>query len=126
MVRGRQPLWEHPVQRSTFSSAAVVFAAAACLPAAFAGAQKSDLSVSPFVSFLPATSGSNPLAGLALTIAGDAGFGFRASGHLALENPTSTGGFGSATSVRPWGVDADAILSLGRAFGGYNRSLAPF
>lgn len=108
------------------SSAAFVIAAVAS-PLVPAMAQRSDLSVSPFVSFLP-TVGSNPLAGLALTLAGDGGFGIRASGHLSLENTNrSTSVSLSNSTMRPWGADADAILSIGgRAFGGSNRTFAPF
>jgi hypothetical protein len=87
-------------------------------------AQQSDLAISPFVSFLP-SAGTNPLAGLALTLAGDAGFGIRASAHLALEN-YDNGGFQTSSAFRPWGADADAILSVGgRAFGA-SRGFAPF
>src|SRR5215203_2450982 len=117
-IRGRvQPLREKPVYRTTavLSSAAVVIAAVAT-PFVPVLAQKSDLSVSPFVSFLPAV-GSNPLAGLALTLAGDGGFGIRASGHVSLENTSrSTSLSISNSSTRPWGADADAMLSIpGRA-----------
>jgi cell wall-associated NlpC family hydrolase len=94
-------------------------------PAAAVAAQQSDLSVSPFVSFLP-SAGASPLAGLAIALAGDAGFGLRASAHLALENANNTG-FGTGSSIRPWGADADAVYSIGgRAFGSYNRTFAPF
>jgi hypothetical protein len=111
------------VQRSSFPSVAA-FSVAIVAPFASGAAQQSDLAISPFVSFLPAA-GSNPLAGLALTLAGDAGFGIRASAHLALENYNTTG-FGTSTDFRPWGADADALLSVGgRAFGS-NRGFAPF
>jgi cell wall-associated NlpC family hydrolase len=87
-------------------------------------AQQSDLAISPFVSFLP-SAGTNPLAGLALTLAGDAGFGVRASAHMALDNYDNAG-FQTSNAFRPWGADADAILSVGgRAFGSA-RSFAPF
>jgi cell wall-associated NlpC family hydrolase len=124
-LRARQTPSEHPVPRSTLSSATVVAGVIAAFPVAQATSQQSDVSISPFVTFLPAT-GSNPLAGLALTLAGDAGFALRASGHLSLEN-TNSAGFGNASYMRPWGADADAMLSIGgRAFGGYNRTFAPF
>lgn len=116
------------MQRTTpVLSSAVAIIAAVATPLVPAKAQKSDLAVSPFVSFLP-TVGSNPLAGLALTLAGDGGFGIRAGGNLALENTNrSTSLSLSNSATRPWGADADAILSIGgRAFGGSNRTFAPF
>lgn len=106
-------------------SSTAVFAAAVAAPLSSAIAQKSDLAVSPFVSFLPAV-GGNPLAGLAMTIAGDGGFAVRASGHLSLEN-SSSASLGAGGNIRPWGADADVVWSIGgRSFGGYNRSFAPF
>jgi hypothetical protein len=43
-----------------------------------------------------------------------------------LDNSNATT-FGSSTTIRPWGADADAMLSIGgRAFGGYNRTFTPF
>jgi cell wall-associated NlpC family hydrolase len=108
-------------------SSAVPVLAAMATPVVPALAQQSNLSVSPFVSFLP-TVGSNPLAGLALTLAGDGGFAIRGSANVSLEN-TNTGSPMSLSNstMRPWGADADAILSIGgRAFGGYNRTFAPF
>jgi len=105
------------------SSAALVLAAVA--PLSLASAQQTDLTVSPFVSYLPAM-GSNPLAGLALTLVGDGGLGIRASGNVSLQNQNA-GTLGFSNSMRPWGADADAILSVGgRRFGGSSRSLAPF
>src|SRR5205823_1981154 len=92
-------------------------------PVASSVGQQSDLAISPFVSFLP-SAGSSPLAGLALTLAGDAGFGLRASAHLALDNSNNVT---YRSSMRPWGADLDAMLSVGgRAFGGINRTVAPF
>jgi cell wall-associated NlpC family hydrolase len=105
-------------------SSVVAISVAIVAPLASGAAQQSDLVISPFVSFLP-SAGSNPLAGLALTLAGDAGFGIRASANVALEN-YNDGGFGASTAFRPWGADADAVFSLGgRAFG-TGRGLAPF
>ncbi len=46
-------------------------------------AQRSDVSVSPFVSFLP-VGGASPLAGMALALAGNGAFGVRGSAGLAL------------------------------------------
>jgi hypothetical protein len=110
------------VHRSTL--AAFFVSTAVALPIGTAFAQQSDLSVSPFVSFLP-SAGTSPLAGLALTLAGNTGFGLRASGHLALENSSATG-FGAAGTMRPWGADADAMLFLGGGPSGFSRTIAPF
>jgi cell wall-associated NlpC family hydrolase len=81
-----------------------------------AAAQQSDVTISPFVSFLP-SAGTSPLAGLALTLAGHGGLGLRASGHLALEN-SNTSAFSASGTMRPWGADADAMFILG-ARGGF-------
>lgn len=109
------------MHRPSLASVAVL---ATLVVPSLATAQQSDLSISPFVSFLPA-GGGNPLAGLALTLAGDGGLGLRASGHLALQNNSQNNGIGPAASLRPWGADADAVLALGRAFGG-GRTITPF
>jgi cell wall-associated NlpC family hydrolase len=119
------------VDRTTHLSRAVVVTAVfagslvVALPLSRAGAQQSDLSVSPFVSFLPAT-GASPLAGLGLTLAGNGGLALRASGHLSLDNQHNSTMIGGP-SLRPWGADADAVLFLGgRYMGTYRRTLAPF
>jgi cell wall-associated NlpC family hydrolase len=112
-----------PSFASASASASAVIAAALLTPS-LAAAQQSDLAISPFVSFLPAV-GGNPLAGLAFTLAGNGGLGLRGSAHVALDNSPNSG-LGASSSIRPWGADADAVFSLGRAFGGYSRGLAPF
>jgi cell wall-associated NlpC family hydrolase len=105
--------------------AAVVLpsAVAVTLPGA-ASAQSSDVTVAPFVAFLP-TTGASPLAGLAITLAGTGPIALRASGHLSLENtngPTFTG-----AAIRPWGADADAVLFLGRrGFAEYRGGITPY
>ena len=108
------------------STALRALAAAALLaPSATALAQQTNVTVSPFVSFLPAT-GASPLAGLAITIAGNSGLALRASGHLSLENTNNVGVFG-APSIRPWGADADAVLFLGgRSYAGAPRGITPY
>src|SRR4051812_19920723 len=90
--RGRAlPRRVHPpgalVNRPFLYRATTVVAASLAAVAAptLIGAQQSDLTVSPFVTFLP-TGGASPLAGLALTMAGNGGLALRASGHLSLEN----------------------------------------
>jgi cell wall-associated NlpC family hydrolase len=116
------------VSRTTTLRAASTFVATTLAAAPFgsAFAQQSDLAISPFVSFLP-SAGASPLAGLALTIAGNSGFGVRGSAHLSLQDPNTNGQFNTLATYRPWGADADLVLSIGgRAFGGYNRTFAPF
>lgn len=111
--------------RSTRAIASAALVAAVATPLLPVWAQQSNVSVSPFVTILP-TTGSNPLAGLALTLAGDAVFGLRASGQMALENQTN-GSLSLNNSRRPWAVDADAILTIdGRLLGGVGRRFAPF
>jgi cell wall-associated NlpC family hydrolase len=108
------------------SAIGATIAMAAAAPIARLAAQQSDLQVSPFVTFMP-TAGASPLAGLALTMAGNGGLALRASGHLSLENSNSTATFGGAAAMRPWGADADAVLFLGgRYLGGYERTLSPY
>ena len=104
------------MHRTTLLTAALL-SPALLSPISIAIAQQSNVTISPFVSFLP-SAGSSPLAGLALTLAGNGGFGLRASGHMALDN--SNNAFANPGSIRPWGADADAVLSLG------SRGFAPF
>ncbi len=104
------------------SAAAIAIAAFLLAPLSFLGAQQTDLSVSPFVSFLP-TAGASPLAGLALTVAGNGPLALRASGHMSLENQNNNS-FTGAPSLRPWGADADLMMYL--SGGGYRRTIAPY
>jgi len=55
------------VNRPTFAHSAAFFAAAIAIPCSSVLAQQSDVSLSPFVSFLPAT-GASPMAGLAIML----------------------------------------------------------
>src|SRR5438552_1735863 len=104
---------------------ALGFAAIVAIPITSAAAQQSDLSVSPFIGFLP-SAGTSPLAGLALTLGGSGAFALRGSANLALEN-SNTGATGSNGRIRPWGVDADAMFLFGgRGRGSYSRSIQPF
>jgi hypothetical protein len=95
-------------------AAAVVLILTACaIPAV--SAQGTDLSLSPYASFLAPT-GRSPLAGLSLSLAGSPGFALRLNGRTALRN-TSPGGAGHA-SIPPWGADIDAVFALsGAPFG---------
>lgn len=106
------------MQRSSLAlPVASLVACALATPAARASAQQSDLAISPFVTFLPA-SGASPLAGLALTLGGGSGFAVRAGANVSLENSNNSGVLQSGGS-RPWGADADAMLRLGRSFAPY-------
>jgi len=112
------------VNRPTFAHSAAFFAAAIAIPCSSVLAQQSDVSLSPFVSFLPAT-GASPMAGLAIALSGSGSFALRGSGHLALENSNASSLYGTNT-FRPWGADADAVLFLGGHSYGYSRTFAPF
>lgn len=91
-------------------------------PVVAVSAQRSDLAVTPFVSFLP-SGGASPLAGLALTLGGNSGLAFRASGNLALQSANNSASL--STDSRPWGADADAMFLIGRN-DGISRSITPF
>ncbi|MEP6496265.1 MAG: hypothetical protein ABJF01_26595 [bacterium] len=103
--------------------AAISACAAATAPIAPLLAQGSDVSISPFVSFLP-TSGRSPLPGFALTIAGTPTFGLRLNARTALRK-TNVGEVGTGSRIPPWGADADAVFALsGHPFGSSNRSVS--
>jgi cell wall-associated NlpC family hydrolase len=111
--------------RAARATRSVALAATALAVPFVVGAQQGDVSLSPFVTFLP-TGGASPLAGLALTMAGNSGLALRASGHVALENRDAVGSF-DAPTTRPWGADADAVLFLGgRGSMGYGRAISPY
>lgn len=112
-----------------FSVRPALGAALLAATAATAGAQQPDVSVSPFVTFLP-TGSASPMTGLSLTLA-TGPFALRAGGHISLQDrgpvsvpppPTSSATTGTTTSsttttttttatsaVRPWGADVDAL-----------------
>ena len=112
------------MSRTTLPLGAALLATAAAATPTLLAAQQADVSVTPFVSFLP-TTGASPLAGLALTLAGNSGLALRASGHVSLESQNDNSVIGGP-SLRPWGADADAVLFLGRALSGMQRSISPF
>jgi cell wall-associated NlpC family hydrolase len=113
------------VHRPKLASIAAFLAAAVATPCSLALAQQSDVTISPFVSFLPAT-GASPLAGLAIALAGNGGLALRGSGHLALESSNASTFYGTNT-FRPWGADADVMFFLGgHSSGGFNRAFSPF
>ena len=112
------------MKRSILAHPASVLALSALVPLATAAAQQSEVAVSPFVTFLP-TAGASPLAGLALTLAGNGGLALRASGHVSLENNNNS--LNATNSLRPWGGDVDAVLFIGgRYFGGHDHALSPY
>lgn len=103
----------------------VLSTTALVVPLVAAAAQQTDVSLSPFVTFLP-TGGASPLAGLALTMAGNSGLALRASGHMSLGNTnTNLNSLNNGPTLRPWGADADVILFLGGRGGG-QRSISPY
>jgi len=71
-------------------------------------AQQPDITLNPFVTFLPA--GQGPMTGLALMVTGGP-FSLRAGGHISLQDHSLLPA-GSSTTMRPWGADADAISYL--------------
>lgn len=78
------------------------------LDASSIAAQLPGVSLSPFVTFLP-TGSANPMAGLALAIAGGP-LALRGSGHLSVQEHNAAAPAG--VTSRPWGADADAVASL--------------
>jgi cell wall-associated NlpC family hydrolase len=91
-----------------FSISSVLAAVAVTATVAHANAQQPDITLNPFVTFLPA--GQGPMTGLALMMTGGP-FSLRAGGHISLRDGTVLPG-GSSASMRPWGADADAISYL--------------
>jgi hypothetical protein len=80
---------------------------------AIADAQQPQVSLSPFVTFLP-TESARPMAGLSLMFTGGP-LALRAGGHLSLKDrgiTTATGTETSVATLRPWGADADALAFL--------------
>jgi hypothetical protein len=118
-----EPFPESPVPRTLTFRLPQLLLAGIAAPVVAASAQRSDLAVTPFVSFLPSTGGS-PLAGLALTLGGNGGLAFRASGNFALQNTTNSS-TAVSTDTRPWGADADAMFLFSRN-DGLSRSITPF
>jgi hypothetical protein len=105
-------------------SVLVVCLGLAIAPVVALGAQQSDVSFSPFINF--PGSGLSPVAGASLTLAGNTTFGLRGGAHIALQNRDSSLVPRSGW-IRPWGADADALISMGgRAFGAVNRSPSAF
>ena len=90
--------------RFSISSALGAVTVSATLAAA--NAQQPDITLNPFVTLLPA--GAGPMTGLALMLTGGP-FSLRAGGHISLQDH---GAIPGATSMRPWGADADAISYL--------------
>jgi cell wall-associated NlpC family hydrolase len=114
----------HPRSAAALARRSFVLSTTAIVaPLVAAGAQQTDVSLSPFVTFMP-TGGASPLAGLALTMAGNSGLALRASGHMSLQNQNYSSL--NATAIRPWGADVDAVLFLGGRGVGGRRTLSPY
>jgi hypothetical protein len=91
----------------------------------FAAGGQSNVTVSPFVSYVPSAT-SNPLAGFSLTFGGTTGLALRSGAEISISKPDTTVITGH---YRPWGADADAMLFLGGLGGGatvFSRSLSPY
>lgn len=69
-----------------------------------------DLSLGPFVAFLPSGS-PGPMTGLALTLAAGP-LALRGGGHLSLQDRGALSASSNASTTRSWGADADAIAFL--------------
>ena len=129
-----------------FSICPNVAAAAIAATIATAGAQqpdeaprapiRPDVSLSPFVAFLP-RGNAGPMTGLALMLSSGP-LALRAGGHLSLQDrgapsvsssapnsaPSSASSYASTT--RSWGADADAIAFLETISYGDLMSFAPY
>src|SRR4029078_3644294 len=73
-----------------------------------ASAQQTGVTLSPFVTFLP-TGSASPMAGLSIAVAGGT-LALRGGGHLSLQEKSATAS--NAVTMRPWGLDADAMAYL--------------
>jgi len=117
--------------RFTFSSAAAI-AVAALMPTSESEAQ-SNVTVSPFVSYVPSAA-TNPLAGMSLTFGGTTGLALRTSADVSLSSPRvadSANANGYTGGARPWAADADVMLLLSSLFGGggptaFNHTFSPY
>ena len=95
------------------------------LPVLTAAAQ-SNVTVSPFASYVPSAA-VNPLAGFGLTFGGTTGLALRSSAQLSISNPDSAAQ--ARGGNRPWGADADIMLflgGLGRGYTMFDRTLNPY
>lgn len=82
--------------------------AALAVTSAVLGAQQPDVSLSPFLTLSHGTVG--PMTGLALGISAGP-IAIRGGAHLSLQDRSTTGN-PSASTMRPWGADADAVAYL--------------
>lgn len=83
-----------------------------------------DFSLSPFVSFLPSGSAAT-MSGLALTFASGP-IALRGSGHISIRDRSALNSTGYASTVRPWGADADALAYLESISYGDLMSFTPY
>ena len=93
-----------------FSIRSVLGVASVVVFTAAAGAQQPDVSLSPFVSFLPAGT-AGPMTGLSLMFSGGP-LALRAGGHIALQDRAPVSSSAAGVTMRPWGADADAVAYL--------------
>jgi NlpC/P60 family len=93
-----------------FSICPALGAAAIAASLATAGAQQPDVSLSPFVTFLP-TGSAGPMTGLAITFTGGS-LALRAGAHISLQDRSGISATSAAANLRLWGADADAIAYL--------------
>jgi hypothetical protein len=79
------------------------------------GAQRSEMSISPFVA-LPRTEGLGRAAGLAFTVAANPDLALRFGGQVALKN-TYAGSEPIPSALPPWAAEIDALGPIsGRPF----------
>jgi hypothetical protein len=101
-----------PMRQRRF--AVMLIFAAAAFPAGLR-AQRSDMSLSPFMA-LPRTEGLGRAAGLAFTIAQNPDLALRFGGQVALKN-TYAGSERVASSLPPWAAEIDMLGPIsGRPF----------
>jgi cell wall-associated NlpC family hydrolase len=92
-----------------FSRFSVLGAAAIAVSGAVIGAQQPDVALSPFITF-PSAGIPGPFTGLALT-ASAGPIALRGGAHISLHDRSGITAT-SASTMRPWGADADAIAFL--------------
>src|SRR6185436_12344089 len=87
-------------------------------------AQQRGAALSPFATLYPS---GNPqtMAGLAFSLGGGM-LALRAGAHMAVQEHTRSDVSSVASSLKPWGADADALLYLERLSYGEHLSFSPY